>query len=1299
MATSNLQENDLGHLAEEVDAETDFDALKISLASDEEKLSWSYGEVTEGETLSYSDRQPVFGGLFCQRIFGPTRKFMCFCSHLKGDRYAGEKCSICGVDCVDTTARRERMGHIELATPVVHTWYARGTPNRIALLLDLQVKDLRAIINYNAYLVMHIDTDALARYREYEESLDSEEAKRRVEMYDAVLAGSIGILEGDALLEYMRGALGDSDSLALDTGAAAIRTMLERLDLYNMTYELRLALDDMDEEDGDREKVLARLKVVNSFARGGIRPEWMVMTVLPVMPPDLRPILEMESGSVASSDINDLYLRVIHRNNRLKRLMRDDFLLPKLMVWTEKRLVQAAVDALFDNGRDKAATGRSGRPLRSIAEMLKGKPGRFRQNLLGKRVDYSGRSVIVSGPELRMDQCGLPRKMALELFKPFVISRMLASGDSIVLGRRHARRMVERQMGHREALGNSREARREEEIVWNALDEAIRGHPVLLNRAPTLHRLGMQAFYPALVEGNAIKLHPLVTTSFNADFDGDQMAVHLPISKEAVEEAKTLMISSSNMLSPSSGEAILAPSLDMVLGCYYLTMEFSGLPGEGTKFHTRDDALLAHEFGYVAMHAKIWVLVDGEWTETTIGRILFNEALGGKIPYQNMTIDKRALKRITSEVAFNVPVEDAVKVLDGMKDAGFYYAAVGGVTIAMSDIEIPADKPEIVRAADKEIGQLRELYLDGCLTNEELYDHTIKVWTEANERVTQSISDIIESYGGQDAPLERRSSTGIGLYMMASSGAKGNLSQIKQMSGMRGLMADPSGRTIERPIKTSFREGLSVLDYFISSHGARKGLTDTALRTADSGYLTRRLIDVSQYVVVNSHDCGDSDGLWVESATSDKLLPSFEERALSRYAARDILDLDGELVADAGELITPEIAALVASRCNGVFIRSPVGCKNDAGICRICYGLSLATWQLPRIGEAVGIIAAQSIGEPGTQLTMRTFHTGGVAGADITSGLPRVQEIFEARPPNGVAVLSLNHGIVEIEENEGRSTVTVNPLTADEFYREIGTEGYLMIEHGEAVLQGQPLALVDGVEVTAPWQGQVYVYGEFSGLRAVAMGRYVESEAAQSYLIPAGRKVAVKEGDYVVPGDALSLGSKDMRELLELTDRTAVMRYIVDEVQRVYRGQGVETHDKHIEIVASLMLSHSKIIDPGDSDYFQGDLEPTHEIETVDAKLRSAGMRPIEYKAAIQGITRVASGVKSFLSAASFQETTKALTEAAASSAVDTLDGLKENVILGRLIPARFNEEPLAELRPATEDDDGDAVQLAIPEV
>ena len=1248
----------------------DFDSLRITLPSDEERRSWSYGEVTLAETMNASSGLPVFGGLFCQRIFGPTRSLMCFCGHLKGEEYEGTKCPICHVDCVNSSARKERMGHIELAAPVAHTWYARGAPNKMALLLNIQVDDLRAVIGYKAYLALDIDKTALEREIEREGNDESEEAQRWTKILETILArGVIPALEGSEVRKRLQG------KVTLETGAAVIRKALERINLDELYRELLMALEGENEEEEtvNVDKTLARLRAVAAFIEGDCRPENMIMTTLPVLPPDMRPIVEMGSGQIASSDLNDLYLLVLRRNKRVKRMIAHEGTIPDLMIWAEKRLLQAAVDALYDNGRDGRATSRNGRPLRSLAEMLKGKPGRFRQNLLGKRVDFSGRSVIVSGPELRMNQCGLPRKMALELYKPFVMARLMADSKVDVRGRRHARRMVERQSGHSESAHHTEESRIEEEAVWGALDEAVKGHPVLLNRAPTLHRLGMQAFYPVLIEGNAIKLHPLVTTSFNADFDGDQMAVHLPISHEAIEEARTLMINSANMLSPSSGEAILAPSLDMVLGCYYLTMAYDGLRGHGKQYLSTDDALLAYEFKHIELHAKIWVTIENEWVETTVGRILFNQALAGKIPYQNATIDKKGLKRLTAHVAFNLPVEDAMVVLDGMKDAGFYYAGAGGVTIAISDIEIPKEKDTAVADAEKIIERLRELYLDGCLSDEGMYDHTIAVWTDANDKVTQYISDIIEAYGGEDVPEERRSSTGIGLYMMASSGAKGNLSQIKQMSGMRGLMADPSGRTIERPIKTSFREGLSVLDYFISSHGARKGLTDTALRTADSGYLTRRLIDVMQYMLIKEADCGDADGFWVDATAQDKLLPSFDERTTTRYLASAAFDRTGKLIAEGGTLITEALADRIEQEGSGAMIRSPASCKAVAGLCQMCYGLSLATRQLPRIGEAVGIIAAQAIGEPGTQLTMRTFHTGGVAGADITSGLPRVQELVEARPPKGKAVLAPFSGYVTVEDSSEARAVTITPHALEEFCLTLPPEGEIIVQNGQTVAAGEPLARVRGEIMRAPFAEQVFIYGQKQQDTLICMARKTEEQQPATLTVPQGLKIIVQDDDHVGTGEALSEGSKDLQELLDLTDAATVQRYIVDEIQKVYRGQGVETHDKHIEIVVRLMLEKSVVSEMGDSDHLVQDIVRTAELEAENAKLLMRSMQPIQYTPTIQGITRVASSVPSFLSAASFQETVKALTDAAVRSADDPMVGLKENVILGRLIPARFD--------------------------
>ena len=975
-------------------------------------------------------------------------------------------------------------------------------------------------------------------------------------------------------------------------------------------------------------------------------------------------MVQLDGGRFATSDLNDLYRRVINRNNRLKRLM--ELQAPEIIVRNEKRMLQEAVDALIDNGRrGRAVSGSHNHKLKSLSDLLRGKQGRFRQNLLGKRVDYSGRSVITVGPELKLYECGLPRRMALELFKPFVMHKLVIQGYAHNI--KSAKRLAER-------------ARPE---VWEILEEVVHNRPVMLNRAPTLHRLGIQAFNPVLVEGSAIQLHPLVCTAFNADFDGDQMAVHVPLSKEAVQEAKKVMLSSYNMLSPSSGEPIVAPTLDIVLGCYYVTIVQEGAPGTGRKFANFEDARLAYELEHVDLRALVTVR-DGSagngarWLETTAGRIIFNDVLPVELGFRNQEIDKAALKDITADCHRLLSNEKTLEMLDAVKNLGFRYASKAGITIAINDVEVSPEKQAIVAEADRKVDLLQQQYLDGLITEEERYANAVQIWTSANDDLTKVIQDNLRNYGG--------------IYLMATSGAKGNIAQIKQMAGMRGLMSDPKGRIIDRPIKSNFREGLSVLEYFISTHGARKGLADTALRTADSGYLTRRLIDVAQEVIITSDDCGTESGIWVEDDPESDLLSPFEDRVKSRYTALPVVDPStGEVILDAGELIDAQVAQeLVPAGAKRVLVRSPLVCEAPRGLCRKCYGVSLATWRPAMLGEAVGIIAAQSIGEPGTQLTMRTFHTGGIAGADITSGLPRVEELFEARSPKGEAVLPEIDGVVSISDDGVGRTISV--VSTEEYSdRHFLRAGYKpAVEEGDMVAVGQALAVStktapkkrttkkseEGEQKDDPSAKPEEIVSRVSGTvhktkRAITV-KWMD-EDRREYPLPAAAQVIVRDGDRVAAGEALTAGPKSPQQILRIQGREAVQNYLIEEVQRVYRFQGVAIHDKHIEVVISQMLRKIRIDAPGDTDMLPGELVAARNYEEVNAEILAEGGEPATASPALLGITRASLNMDSFLAAASFQETTRVLTESAVNGDVDYLKGLKENVIIGRLIPARFD--------------------------
>ena len=1144
-----------------------FDAIQIGLASPEQIREWSRGEVKKPETINYRTLKPERDGLFCERIFGPMKDWECHCGKYKRVRYKGIVCDRCGVEVTKAKVRRERMGHIELAAPVSHIWYFKGIPSRMGLILDMSPRALEKVLYFASYIVTDPKETPLLK----KQLLNEKEYREAVDKY------------GD-------------ESFVASMGAEAIQGLLSEIDLESASKELK---EELKQSTGQKKvRIIRRLEVVESFRKSGNKPEWMVINVIPVIPPDLRPMVQLDGGRFATSDLNDLYRRVINRNNRLKKLL--DLGAPDIIVRNEKRMLQEAVDALIDNGRrGRPVTGPGNRPLKSLSDMLKGKQGRFRQNLLGKRVDYSGRSVIVVGPELKMYQCGLPKEMAIELFKPFVMKKLVQ--DGIAHNIKSAKRMVERVLPQ----------------VWDVLEEVIADHPVLLNRAPTLHRLGIQAFQPVLVEGRAIKLHPLACTAYNADFDGDQMAVHLPLSVEAQAEARFLMLAATNILKPSDGKPVCVPTQDMVLGSYYLTMDKDGVKGEGMTFSSKDEAIMAYEVKAIDIHAKINVRMfrefDGEMQckviKTTVGKIIFNESIPQNLGIVdrnnddekfNLEVDflvtKKSLGKIIDKCYMkHGPVKTSI-MLDNIKALGYHYSSIGAVTVASSDIVVPDTKYQLLKEAEETVEKIEKMYKRGFISDDERYERVIEKWTKTTEDVADALYDSMDRYNP--------------IYMMADSGARGSKSQIKQLAGMRGLMASPSGKIIEIPIKASFKEGLDVLEYFSSTHGARKGNADTALKTADSGYLTRRLVDVSQDVIVREEDCGTQEGLYVsEIKEGSEVIEELRERLIGRYPAEDVVDPStGEILVKRNEYIDPDLAdKVVAAGIKKVKIRSVFTCDCKVGVCAKCYGMNMATAKKIDIGEAVGIIAAQSIGEPGTQLTMRTFHTGGVAtGADITQGLPRVEELFEARKPKGLAIVSEISGNVKIEETKKKRTVIV--MSAD---------------------------------------------GEES-----------------SYDIPFGSRLKVSEGDYIEAGDEITEGSVNPHDIMNIKGIDGARRYLLSEVQKVYRLQGVDINDKHLEVVVRQMTRKIKVIESGDTDLLPGTMIDMFDFREENARVREFGGEEAKGEETLLGITKAALATDSFLSAASFQETTRVLTEAAIKGKVDPLVGLKENVIIGKLIPA-----------------------------
>ena len=1165
-----------------------FDAIRIGLASPEKIREWSHGEVKKPETINYRTLKPEKDGLFCERIFGPSKDWECHCGKYKKIRYKGIICDRCGVEVTKASVRRERMGHIELAAPVSHIWYFKGIPSRMGLILDISPRVLEKVLYFASYIVLDPKDTPLT----YKQVLTEQEYRKAEEDFGY-------------------------GSFRAGMGAESIQELLRAIDLEKESEELKAELKNSSGQK--RARIIKRLEVVEAFRNSENKPEWMIMDVIPVIPPDIRPMVQLDGGRFATSDLNDLYRRIINRNNRLRRLL--DLNAPDIIVRNEKRMLQEAVDALIDNGRrGRPVTGPGNRALKSLSDMLKGKQGRFRQNLLGKRVDYSGRSVIVVGPELKIYQCGLPKEMAIELFKPFVMKELTASGRANNI--KAAKKMVEKL----------------EPEVWDVLEDVIKEHPVMLNRAPTLHRLGIQAFEPILVEGKAIKLHPVVCTAFNDDFDGDQMAVHLPLTVEAQAECRFLLLSPNNLLKPSDGAPVAVPSQDMVLGIYYLTMEKDGDIGEGKFFKSKNEALLAYENKEITLHSKIKVrrtVTTEDGTEvtgiidTTLGRLLFNEIIPQDLGYVDRTnpdnilkleidfhVGKKQLKPILDKCINTHGATKTAEVLDDVKAIGYKYSTRGAISVSISDMKVPDEKKQILADAQTQVDKITKMFRRGLMTEEERYLAVVKVWEEADKVLTKALLDGLDKYNN--------------IFMMADSGARGSNQQIKQLAGMRGLMADTTGRTIELPIKSNFREGLDVLEYFISAHGARKGLSDTALRTADSGYLTRRLVDVSQDLIIRETDCCAGKaipGMEVEAFMEGKeVIESFQERITGRYLAESVYDKDGNLLVKANHMVSPKRAALIVNQgvdSNGVpfldpdtgvtrqdaklKIRTILTCKSHLGVCAKCYGANMATGQPVQVGEAAGIIAAQSIGEPGTQLTMRTFHTGGVAGDDITQGLPRVEELFEARKPKGLAIIAEFGGKVQLRDNKKKREVVI---TND--------------ETGES----------------------------------------------KAYLIPYGSRIKVLDDQVLEAGDELTEGSVNPHDILKIKGIRAVQDYMLREVQRVYRLQGVDINDKHIEIIVRQMLKKIRIEDNGDSSYLPGTLVDVLDFEDTNEQLIAEGKQPAEGSQVMLGITKASLATDSFMSAASFQETTKVLTDAAIKSKVDPLNGLKENVIIGKLIPA-----------------------------
>ena len=1254
----------------------DFDAIALSVASPEEILSWSQGEVTKPETINYRTQKPEPDGLFCQKIFGPVKNWECACGKYKRIRYKGITCERCGVEVTCSIVRRERMGHIKLAVPVTHTWFLRSTPSRIGLLMNLSVKQLERVVYFASYLVVDVDEESRAEAQaeleeEYQKiikktkednksslkaakkALESGDIKEKdyVELENTLIANSEEVNEnfttaknelkglhvGQVLteLEYREASMKFGYVFRAGIGADSIREVIQQIDLKKYTEGIKkeLALASGQKE----KKLLQRVKLSSSLLRSEIRPEWMIITAIPVIPPELRPMVQLDGGRFATSDLNDLYRRVINRNARLKKLIQLGA--PEIICRNEKRMLQEAVDILISNSVRNSRAGASQmqrRKLRSLSDMLKGKQGRFRQNLLGKRVDYSGRSVIVVGPTLKLNECGLPKKIALELFKPFVIAKLIKF--EFAHNVKSAEKLIKAQ----------------EKVVWDILDEVITGRYVLLNRAPTLHRLGIQAFQPRLIEGKSIQLSPLVCAAFNADFDGDQMAVHLPLSENAQKEAREIIASDKNLLKPSAGEPIVNPSQDMVLGCYYLTQIFEGKKGEGRIFPTEESAIYAHDTGQIHTQAKISIRIDGEIIETSVGRVIFNQIVPAELGYQNKTFGKSELKAFLMKTFTQIGTEPAAVVADSIKELGFKYASKSGISISAYDIHSPKDKDEIIKLATSLVNKITDEYLFGLITDEERYKNTIKIWSKVKSEIT---TEMIKEYEPEND-----------IFYMIDSGARGNWGQVTQIAGMKGLVASPSGKTIELPIKSNLKEGFSILEYFIATHGGRKGKSDTALKTAEAGYLTRRLVDSVQDVIVREQDCGTQIFKTITRENSEFLGIGFEER-LYGLTVGETVKKDGKIIFRKNQVISEkEIEIIRDNQIAEIKVRSVMYCRTLGGVCRYCYGHDLGNRKLVEIGTPVGIIAAQSIGEPGTQLTMRTFHMGGIAteGASITQGLTRVDELFEARKPKLAAILSEINGAVSIKKNLNNTKVLIQAVKAEEDVHHLSIKFKPAVKKGDSIKEKQIIARAI--------EGRKTVKSRSTG-KVVSVSddqiTILQDEALEkTYTISHKVTLKVKEGDIIQKGDQITKGHVDLRELMELASVEKVQEYILYEVQYIYSSQGQNINEKHIEIIAKQMASKVRVIDGGDSSFLPGEVHDVVQVSRENENLGKEKKRKASFERLLLGLTRISLWTDSWLSAASFQETIRVLVEASTTKKVDTLDGLKENVIIGRLIPA-----------------------------
>lgn len=1270
----------------------EFKGVKIKLASPETILSWSHGEVTKPETINYRTQRPEKEGLFDEKIFGPIRDWECYCGKYKRIRYKNIVCDKCGVEVTKSSVRRERMGHITLAVPVAHIWFLRSVPSRLGLILDLGVQELERLVYFAAYIITSVDEEARANTLEQIESEFKAKKKEIETRYETLIAKTRTKLEqdlhGDAdvkaakidaeitaikdmwvkeiqnlesirdqarselkgikkmqiisELTYRDLSLKYGQVFTAGIGAEALQNLLEEVNLEQLAQELETSLKEAEGQTA--KKLTRRLKLVKSLLRSGVRPEWMLIKHLPVIPPDLRPMVQLDGGRFATSDLNDLYRRVINRNNRLKKLL--EIKSPEVITRNEKRMLQEAVDALIDNsvrhGKEVTASTGQKRKLRSLADMLKGKQGRFRQNLLGKRVDYSGRSVIVVGPNLKLHQCGLPKRMALELFKPFVISKLISREYAHNV--RSANRLIEQ--GRTE--------------VWDILEEVTKDHYVLLNRAPTLHRLGFQAFQPVLIEGKAIQLHPMVCAAFNADFDGDQMAVHVPLTEAAQKEAREIMVSAHNLLKPASGDAVMTPAQDVVVGVFYITTMRDGLKGEGKVFSDRQEAILAYNNKHIHIQAKIKVrLENSEIVETSAGRIIFNRILPEEFGYRNMAFDKKALQALVRESYQAFGLERTATLIDEIKRIGFTYMKQSGLSWGMDDLKVPDTKYQLLEEADKEVQKTQEQYLEGLLTEDERYGRVVEIWAEVSEKIAKDVVKTVSPHSS--------------VNYFVSSGARGSFSQITQMSGLKGLVVNPGGRTIELPVRGSFKEGIDILEYFISTHGSRKGMSDTALRTADAGYLTRRLVDVAQDVVINAEDCNTKDFDVISRADSEAMHQSFERRLFGRVVAEDVKDSEGNIIVKKNNGIDEQQALKIANTdIAEVKCRSVLKCKLTRGVCKQCYGFDLGFNRMVELGAAVGIVAAQSIGEPGTQLTMRTFHTGGSASvSDITQGLPRVEELFEAREPKGMAIVAEIAGRVSISKASSKEyVVRIEGENVKTEFIDVPAGSEVLVKDGASIITGDSLFVTDdGTMVKAPASGVVRVSDK--QIKIVH-----EGDDLVEYTIPSGFTLTVKDGDLVFAGQQLTEGNLSPSKILELQGIEAAQRYIVKEVQDIYVSQGQQIHDKHIEVIVRQMFSKMRVVNNGDTDLVIGDIIDKSRLQEINEQLEKENRELVQAEQLLMGITKISLSTDSFLAAASFQETTRVLIEAAISGKTDYLRGLKENVIIGKLIPAGTGFNP-----------------------